>query len=466
MEKDTIICGRYEPSLPNPKLIEHKYKRVIREKNHPVEVIRLRRKVSRKFPFKSTLDRYFLNDPHLHWEEVFQVSNHKKLCLNIDKVSMYPDALLNSRFPHPKRLQYFTDNPLTQILNKEIQQGIYCCTLTLKKELSTQEKKWFQNYHYLRYAEAEKSHHFFWDNNKKVKTILHVKDIITLVNFCDIQFHWNIRDTHGQGVQHPLYNEIKETTAKRETSTDELRNMLKFKLVCNCSTQRKTEYYIKNLEDKWRKMYGEPNIKNWEEYREINLVDKSMQIDHPSAIYCLYSEIKSYARNIMFDIVHTAKMTINSNPIRIHTDGLTLDVNNTEEVKTLINKLKNKYILGTKTGNLKAYISDKCKFLGPNVGWIYNEAPFVLFEHIGTTSENPLEVQIIDTKGTKYPYHTFFDYKKRFEYINGNWKFLRKQPHNGKIGYKKTKQNTLKRKTYIYNEIKKELHKQISIQNI
>lgn len=454
MQFKDIICGRYEPSIPHINK-NNKITRLYREKPSDLETVRIRRKLARKFPSKSSLDKYFLNDPHLHVEEVFKLKPDFEECIQLDMSSMYPWALIKSRFPHPKRLKYFEDNPLNKVINSTIQQGIFCCTLTLKPELDEKTKAWFSKYHYLRYAQNEKCHHFYWKKELRIKTILHSYDIQSLHKYCDIKINWSIRDTVDEGIYHPLKFEIQKWCEIKDSTTGKEKQEAKLKLVSLCSTQKKKIQTSKeNMIKLWEDIYGKTNKKSWVDYNNVCIVDKTIKTANPSTIYCLYSQIQSYARNQIF-LLQEIAFKHKLEPIRTHTDGIIFDSKKCN-TKPFIQDVKKEFKLGSKCGELKAYIAQKCFFLGPNTGWIYDEKPtFKLYEHVGTSPQDPFNTELIDQEGIIYPEWIFFDFKNVFKKVGNNYHFLRREPCNWRNSSKKEKTKSINIKMKLLKQFQK-----------
>jgi hypothetical protein len=454
-----FICGRYESTLPNPSQIPAQNVRVIREEASSNEPRRLRRKLARRFPWKSNLDPLFLCDPHQHWAEVFELEPQNGNILSVDFNSMYPYALLSTTFPHPARLQYHEDNFVPQILEGTLRQGIYACQLELNPSLLETDREWIRRHHYLHYTEAGRSHHFLWPKTGKVLTLLFPEDILALAPFFHIQTLWGIFDPQG-GIPHPLTSEAKALLhQKLHGETQEDRALAKLQLVSLCSTQRrpKINHPTKNLQE-WEQTFGSLTWENLRHYKKTTIALQKWQAPSPSAIYCLYGQIRAFARSRMLALAYSAHK-LEAKLLRIHTDGAEFWCQNSEHQKLLQTSLSQTFSAGPDVGQLKFVPAQHGFFLGPNLTWTYDTTPSLIWKTVaGPNAKTPLNPLITLPDGREYNLLYQSEQTKFLRKRNGNYVWERSLPQNPLTFRQQRKRNTIGQKFRLFAKFHQKIH--------
>lgn len=465
-QEERIICGRYEPVLPQPGEIPRKpdKHRVIREDNSSgSETTAIRRKIARKHPFKSPYDPIWLADPHQHWAETFILKvPEKSSLLSIDFNSAYPQALIDTPFSHPAKIKYQKGDFTDQIIKENLKQGIFCCHLEIREELDQETKNWFQTHHYLRYTQAGKSNHFAWPEQKKIETLLFPQDILALQNFVQITTIWGIFDSENpKGIPHPLQAFVNKLLIEKSQETDpQRRKEIKSQLVAACSTQRKyiqgdPQYNVQL----WTQAYGPPKQENFRYYKDVSFGMEKWKGPNQAAIHSFYTPIRATVRTQLFKLALQARKT-GGELIRTHTDGLTISAKSDQHRNEIQKEITKEFSEGSQPGQIRCLPSQHGFFLGPNLWWTYNVSPKLEFtESNGTRKETPLnpilELQLGDEKMSYNALHQC----EQGKFLRGNNWIRPQAPFNIIKFRERRKKNTYLQKIKIFNDFKREILK-------
>lgn len=387
-----IICGKPTPSLPDFPTF-NKRVRIYEEKLPKTPAAMGRRAVAKAVRFKSELDSLFWNDPHTHWAEVFQLRWEKPI-IHLDFVSMYPFCLLNTYFHHPAALEAHRGDHTQKILDGEINQGLFRCTIIPPK---TRAGQWALQHHYLRYrGNNQKSYYFLWPKTSIVETMLHAEDIICLSQAgFSIKTHWGVFDPEDKPFYHPAKHLVlQELKKKMEGDCQAKKNLVRL-----CSDKSRIHFNREKSSEAMLKIYGK-------------IKDKFLIWNGPSHLcaHSLYSPIRAAARTKLFTLAKTlcdpSTCPIPGTLLRCHTDGLSIGAQSPTHREELIKFLSEQphIFIGNQPGNLKISLADGGFFLSHIIWW----------EHIN----HPQRIPIRWTGPNKNPFNTIITYNTKEKETN------------------------------------------------
>lgn len=388
MNTTPIICGRGNPCLPECPPASPPPRRIIQEKTSGTFVSQLRKKVSREIVWKNDLDNFFWADPHQHWGEVFFLEwKNRGPILHLDFNSMYPFQLTQLAFHHPKTLQCQKGNWTPQILNHQINHGVFLCLLTQKEK--NPDRKWFAHHHYLRYHHNQRSHHFLWPKNSSVLTLLHAQDIQALHPHTNILTQWGIFDPDCQEINHPLKHTVEDLLGKKaETSNPLEKSRTKLLLVQACSDQSQIHKNPFKNQEAARYTLGIPSLPNpqwWKGPRN-------------STAHSLFSPIKAASRAQLFSLAHFLHKR-EAQILRCHTDGLSIGCQNQSHLGEILHELSPQ--IASHPGTLKTSQAQEGFFLGPAIWWTNNlssSGKRQITEYAGADTKDPFLTETVYQK--------------------------------------------------------------------